>query len=644
MENRVGGVRGGGSKVAVVAAGGGAGLGAGGGVLPGGRQGLDADGGAVPGVGSGGASDAMGRVLGLVDALVVELGGLSLEGAGRGVLRALVAALGRVRAGADAAEARVVTALDGLGDGGVDATEELRRNTGSSQREARRRRRRAGTLAGMPKVTEALARGEISPEHADALARAAGETSAETVDGDAELLAQVAAAPADRAERHIQSWTQRNQDPVDLHELHLRQRRRRRLHFGDGDDGMLMAHAAFDRVLGGQFRSLINGIAGRIWRAEGGRDNPEARSVDQRRLDALAIAVGLHPGPPGDEPTGGAAEAAARGEPSSERSGEAGGSVGGGGPASGRRGGSGDAPTREWGDDGGSVGGGGPASGRRGGSGDEPTRERGDDGLADDECGDGGAATGLRDGGGTARPLPTRHQVVVVASTDVVSGRDPQGRCEIPGVGPIPQSELERLVCDAELFGLLFSGDGEPLWHGRGERTATDAQRRALVARDGGCVLCAAEPAWCEAHHLVPWAPPAAGPTDIDNLALLCNACHHRLHDHKRVLTRDAAGTWGTQPDPRHAAGRASQHPRHAAHRASDPRHAARMVADQPRHAARGADDHPRRTPQDGSSGRASPGGGELYASGPTVVGRSPPPGRSAVAYRRSRVRASRED
>jgi len=148
-----------------------------------------------------------------------------------------------------------------------------------------------------------------------------------------------------------------------------------------------------------------------------------------------------------------------------------------------------------------------------------------------------------------------RHQIVIVASADVIAGTDPQGRCEIPGIGPIPQSELERLACDAELFGLLFSGEGEPLWHGRGERTATDAQRRALIVRDGGCVLCAEEPSRCESHHVVPWAKPGEGPTDIDNLALLCGTCHRRLHNNKLVLTRSPDGTWGTAPDPRHAGG-----------------------------------------------------------------------------------------
>ena len=452
----------------------------------------------VPGVVFVGASDALGRVTALVGALVAELAGLSLAGAGRDVLRSLVGALGRVRAGADAAEARAVTALERLGDGGVDAVEVLRRNAGSSQREAHRRKRRAEALAKMPTVAGALAAGDISAEHAEALARAAAATSHDAVDGDGGLLAQVAGVPADRAGRQIRAWTQRNQDPADLHEQHLRQRRRRRLNFGDGDDGMLMAHAAFDRVLGAQFRSLINGIADRIWRAEGGRDNPDSRSAEQRRLDALAIAVGLEP-----EPT-----AAARGSAA---------------------GGTGAAP-------------------------------------AGDESPAGTATTpeGRNDAGEPAvpprrQPVPPRHQIVIVAAADVVSGKNPQGRCEIPGVGPIPQSELERLACDAELFGVLFSGDGDPLWHGRGERTATDAQRRALLVRDGVCVLCADEPARCESHHIVPWAKPSEGPTDIDNLAFLCGTCHRRLHNHKRALTRNPDGAWGTAPDPRHT--RRRKHP-----------------------------------------------------------------------------------
>ena len=134
---------------------------------------------------------------------------------------------------------------------------------------------------------------------------------------------------------------------------------------------------------------------------------------------------------------------------------------------------------------------------------------------------------------------------------------DLAARCEIPGAGPIPRSELERLACEAEIFGVLFSGDGQPLWHGRRLRTVSPQQWRALLARDRGCVLCGAGPGYCHAHHIVAWTAPARGPTDIDNLVLVCNRHHRLIHQHGLVLARGPDGGWvaGT-PDNRQTASR----------------------------------------------------------------------------------------
>ena len=68
---------------------------------------------------------------------------------------------------------------------------------------------------------------------------------------------------------------------------------------------------------------------------------------------------------------------------------------------------------------------------------------------------------------------------------------------------------------------------GAALFLGRSQRLATRAQRLALIARDGGCCFpgCDRPAAWCEAHHVIPWLD--GGPTDIDNLCLLCRY-HHR--------------------------------------------------------------------------------------------------------------------
>ena len=53
-------------------------------------------------------------------------------------------------------------------------------------------------------------------------------------------------------------------------------------------------------------------------------------------------------------------------------------------------------------------------------------------------------------------------------------------------------------------------------------------QRRALAARDGGCVICGQAPQYTEAHHVIPWA--VEQKTHVANGVLLC-WFHHRTID-----------------------------------------------------------------------------------------------------------------
>jgi HNH endonuclease len=57
------------------------------------------------------------------------------------------------------------------------------------------------------------------------------------------------------------------------------------------------------------------------------------------------------------------------------------------------------------------------------------------------------------------------------------------------------------------------------------------ATRRALNARDGGCRWpgCTRPPSWTAAHHVVHWSH--HGPTDQDNLVLLCRHHHWCVHE-----------------------------------------------------------------------------------------------------------------
>jgi hypothetical protein len=146
-----------------------------------------------------------------------------------------------------------------------------------------------------------------------------------------------------------------------------------------------------------------------------------------------------------------------------------------------------------------------------------------------------------------ARPGAVRNQMLIIAHAD--------GTAEIPGTGPIPATELAALACQSDLYGLVFSTDGQPLWHGTKVRLADDNQWRMLIARDKGCVICMARPAQCQAHHLIFAGPPHNGPTDVDNMALLCTHDHHLVHDLGYTLAHRPDGTWQLTPPDQPRAG-----------------------------------------------------------------------------------------
>ena len=219
----------------------------------------------------------------------------ALDGAGLGDLAGKI---GLTRSVLDGLEARVAAGMRRLGASEASAAETLRQRTGCSTREAKHRTRRAETLEKMPNVAQALASGRLTGEHASALARAAAETSPEAVDRDAGLLAEASSMPADAASGKARDWVRRRQTDDDLQRLHQWQRRNRSLLFAAGEGGMIAGIAKFDRVSGAQFQNLVEALADRLYRADGGRDNPNARTRAQCRHDALLTLVGIEPAPP----------------------------------------------------------------------------------------------------------------------------------------------------------------------------------------------------------------------------------------------------------------------------------------------------------------------------------------------------------
>ncbi len=118
----------------------------------------------------------------------------------------------------------------------------------------------------------------------------------------------------------------------------------------------------------------------------------------------------------------------------------------------------------------------------------------------------------------------------------------------LPLMGPLSIATARRIACDCHLTPIVMD-DGVPLNLGRTSRTVSKKQRRALIARDHGCAFpgCGAPPAHCEGHHVKHWAD--GGPTDLDNLVLLCRY-HHTLlhHSHWDVEIGADRHPWFTPP------------------------------------------------------------------------------------------------
>jgi hypothetical protein len=88
---------------------------------------------------------------------------------------------------------------------------------------------------------------------------------------------------------------------------------------------------------------------------------------------------------------------------------------------------------------------------------------------------------------------------------------------------------VATLTCDSVVQRVFMAGS-KLLNLGREVRTATAAQRRAIVARDRHCRApgCRTKPKHCDVHHIDHWIN--GGRTDIDRMVLLCGTHHREFH------------------------------------------------------------------------------------------------------------------
>ena len=138
--------------------------------------------------------------------------------------------------------------------------------------------------------------------------------------------------------------------------------------------------------------------------------------------------------------------------------------------------------------------------------------------------GDGGESHGVRP---HVSAVIHRYETAPAAA-DLVA----RARAERHHNGRLSQTMVELLACDCNLSRIITAGRSEILDVGRATPTVTPAQWKALVARDGHCQApgCNRPPSDCQAHHIRHWIH--GGPTDLENLRLLCRHHHRQQHIH----------------------------------------------------------------------------------------------------------------
>ncbi len=480
----------------------------------------------------------------------------------------------------------LIAARERHGDSGVGV---LARSAGLSRRDAAGQVQTARSLKSMPAVRDAVETGQVSVANAKTLARASAKTSAGQVNGDAELLDKAAEMSVEQFGREAGRWAIKRQADGGEGE-YRRQRAQRRLSVWDGDDGMVHLRGELDPVTGAKVRKRFLLEAERLRRVDLHSSGGQKRSLNQRLADSLDTLTehGSIYSKSGSATPGGRGRAGAGANDghgvrkrdgaskqdlggvsqtatSSDTSGKTSPASGASSDTSGKT-----SQTATSSDTSGKTSQTATSSDTSGKT--SPASGASDAVNPPESAGlsqTGGIGDGGDKGGGVSRPSA---DITIVQH---LSADGTAAFAEIAGGGVIPASVLEEYFCGARIKGVVFSGEGLPLWHSHAKRLATKAQMSALRALYGACAGCGADMWICQGHHIRPVSE--GGTTDIDNMMLLCWACHQKVHHHSWRVVPDGRGLYTIAPPerirygPAHAPDPPSVHgpppPRAAKHR-----------------------------------------------------------------------------
>jgi hypothetical protein len=135
---------------------------------------------------------------------------------------------------------------------------------------------------------------------------------------------------------------------------------------------------------------------------------------------------------------------------------------------------------------------------------------------------------------------PDRATVVIHTRAGGYGSED--GASELEDGPVIHQETANRLACSGRLQRLLEDGAGDVLRVGRMRRDPPRWMLRQLKHRDRECRFpgCGSR-RYVQAHHIRHWEQ--GGPTELDNLILICFFHHKLVHEYGWRIMRDRDGT-----------------------------------------------------------------------------------------------------
>jgi hypothetical protein len=350
----------------------------------------------------------------------------------------------------------------------------LSERTGLDLGTAREKVRTARKLAGLPRTSAAMARGELSFSQVRALTRVATETN------EAELLELACGSTVHELERMVRGW--KKGSARDEAERERAQYRSRTFSVFPDHEGMYVVKGKLMPEVAALLMRAIEAASDALWheeRAEGpaarrlrGEEERQAAAA-RRRADAVALLAerALWAGF-GSRTTRCEAD---------EREGER--------------------PGTHDGEE----------------SGSEAKRRKKQDTirkLAE------APISGTR---------AERYQVILHVDAEALVDGDASGRSELEDGTRVSHEALRRLACDSSLVRMLRGRNDAVLDVGRKTRVISPALRRALEARDRGCRFPGCGRRFTDAHHLEHWA--LGGKTSLSNTLALCDFHHRLVHE-----------------------------------------------------------------------------------------------------------------